>query len=90
MKPQIAEGDKLFGFVSVDCPECKTARSTGFMLSMVYGHPTEAWSSEIPKGRQVDVLAVNKILGESSWDMEVFMSRVPHGERITPELLPGH
>jgi O-acetyl-ADP-ribose deacetylase len=86
MKPQIAAGDKLFGYVSVDCPECKTARF--YWLFVIYGQPMDAWYSEVPKGQQVDVLAVNKAFGETNWDIESFMSRVPHGPRITPELLP--
>ena len=88
MKPQITAGDRLFGFVSVDCPECKTARF--YWLFVIYGRPVDAWYAEVPEGQQVDVIAVNKALGETNWDIETFMSRVPHGPRITPELMPTH
>lgn len=86
MKPLIAEGDRIFGFVGVDCSDCSRVRY--YWLYVVYGHPTEAWYSEVPGGQMVNVLAVNKALEESGWDIDTFMNGVPHGERIIPQRLP--
>jgi hypothetical protein len=86
MKPQIANGDRVFGLVTVDCPDCKAARL--YWLYVVYGLPAEAWYSEIPEGQSTDLLAINKELQNSNWDVDVFMSRVPHGQRLIPKLQP--
>jgi hypothetical protein len=87
MKPQISEGDKVFGFVSVDCPDCKAMRS--YWLYVVYGRPAEAWYSEIPEGQKLNPIVISKGLQEANWDVDAFMRTVPHDAKITPELLPG-
>jgi len=88
MKPLVSAGDKVFGFVSVDCPDCKNRRF--YWLYVVYGHPTEAWYLESPEGQQVDLFSVSSALEKVDWDIDAFMLTVPHGARITPEKPPRH
>jgi hypothetical protein len=83
MKPQIDVGDKVFGFVSIDCPDCRTARF--YWLYVAYGKPDEAWYSEVPGGYPVSIISVSRGLENAGWDVDRFISQVPHAERMVPE-----
>jgi hypothetical protein len=83
MKPLISDGDRVFGYVMVDCPDCKAARF--YWLYAPYNRPTEAWYSEIPVGTVMNVLLISTLLEQSGWNVEVFLSKVPHGPKKTPE-----
>jgi hypothetical protein len=83
MKPLLSDGDRIFGYVSADCPECKDTRF--YWLYAVYNHPTESWYSEIPVGTSMNVFAIGHLLEQSKWDIDVFLSQVPHGPKRPAE-----
>jgi hypothetical protein len=80
MKPLIKPGDRVFGFVAVDCPDCLETKY--YWLFVVYGG--DSWYSPIPKGSLVNALDINQRLISVNWDVEEFMKQVPHGERLPP------
>jgi hypothetical protein len=83
IKPLVKDGDHVFGFVTVDCAECRSAKQ--YWLYVVYGG--ESWYSPVPEGANVNVVKVARILGETNWDVEEFMKQVPHGDRVAPRKL---
>lgn len=83
-KPFISIGDRIFAFIIVDCPQCKSSRI--YYLYFVYGKPEDSWVSEAPEGAAGNVLMVNNFMQQAGWDPEKFLTMVPHSplRRLNP------
>lgn len=80
MKPLISEGNRIFGFAYVDCPNCKRARY--YWLYIVYGQ--DSWYSEIPEGTEPNLISMSQRLQDAEWDVDRFMSANSHGPILKP------
>lgn len=76
-KPFVTDGDNIFGFVTVDCPECAAPRQ--YWLFFTYGKPEGSWYSEIPAGTSINPLTVSRWLNDTGWDVHQVMAKVAHG-----------
>jgi hypothetical protein len=78
-KPVISKGDRLFGLVTVDCPECKSARH--YWLYFVWGSPTDSWYSEVPEPMPMNPIFLATKLLHAGYNIDAFLAEVPHGEQ---------
>jgi hypothetical protein len=79
IKPHISMGDKIFGFISIDCPECAVKY---YWLYVVYGG--KSWYSPIPAGFQPDIISVSQGMEKAQWDLDLFIKENPHGAILPP------
>src|ERR1700733_7764062 len=61
-RPLVSNGDMIFGFVAVDCPDCKSVRF--YWLFFVYDDPRNSWYSEVPEGGHVNVVGVSNVMDQ--------------------------
>lgn len=86
-KPYIEKGDKIFSLLNIDCPDCKSARL--YYLYFVYGEPSNSWFAPVPEGGRSNVLLVNNMMEQSGWNVDTFMTKVPHEPIRSLELPDG-
>jgi hypothetical protein len=77
IKQFIKQGDRLFGFVAVTCPDCFKTR--GYLFYITWG--TGGWYCELPNGKGINVPLVAKSLPQISANPEKFLGDCPLKER---------
>jgi hypothetical protein len=77
IKPRLKPEDRIFGFVSVTCPDCKTRRS--YWLNIKWG--SGGWFSEIEEGKNVDIFALSKEIRDLPNTLDSFVSVIPASAR---------
>jgi hypothetical protein len=80
MKSLISEGNRIFGYASVDCPNCKRAKY--YWLYIIYGK--DSWYSEIPEAAEPNPISISQKLLDAEWDVDRFMNANPHGPVLKP------
>ncbi|MEO7975169.1 MAG: hypothetical protein ABIU84_16435, partial [Thermoanaerobaculia bacterium] len=73
VKSVISSGHRVAGYISVDCPECRSSRT--YWVYWVVGH--DGWYSEIPNGRSVSTGALGKSLAGLVSSPEQFFTGIP-------------
>jgi len=89
LKPNVKvaqTGDRIFGFVTATCSNCKRTRS--YWVYAVEGKPESAWYAEMPAARQPDALTIAKRLPEIRKDPEAFFADVKLEDRRQPVKSP--
>jgi hypothetical protein len=83
MKSLIKVGDHVLGLVTVDCPDCLTAKY--YWVFFAYGG--ESWYSPIPVGTTINIMEITRSMNAAKWNVDEFMKLVPHGDRLAPRKL---
>jgi hypothetical protein len=76
--PLVKQGDRLFGVISVTCPDC--IRSKAYWVYVKHG--VAGWFSEIPEDHLVDLNALSKAIPEIRKDADRFFSSIPEEKRV--------
>ena len=77
VKSRLKAGDRIFGFVTVSCPDCKTRRE--YWLSIKWGD--SGWFSELDADKHVDMFSLSKEIPRISKSFDAFVSDIPLAER---------